>query len=165
MTTWPLYSKEEIDAVSSVLLSGKVNYWTGENCKKFESEYADYCNTKYAVSLMKGSLALDVALRSIGIMNNDEVIVTSRTFIASVSAIINVGATPIFVDIDEDSQNISSELILEKITNKTKAILCVHLSGWPCDMDRIMDLSDDFGLFVIEDCSQEIGRASCRERV
>ena len=92
MTTWPLYSKEEIDAVSSVLLSGKVNYWTGENCKKFESEYADYCNTKYAVSLMNGSLALEVALRSIGIMNNDEVIVTSRTFIASVSAVINVGA-------------------------------------------------------------------------
>ena len=91
MKMWPSYSKEEIDAVSSVLTSGKVNYWTGENCKKFESEYAEFCNTKYAVSLMNGSLALEVALRSIGIVSGNEVIVTSRTYIASVSAIVNVG--------------------------------------------------------------------------
>jgi len=157
MKMWPSYSKEEIDAVSSVLTSGKVNYWTGENCKKFESEYAEFCNTKYAVSLMNGSLALEVALRSIGIVSGNEVIVTSRTYIASVSAIVNVGGIPIFADIDEDSQNISAELIREKITKKTKAILCVHLAGWPCDMDRIMDLSGTFDLSVIEDCSQAHG--------
>jgi len=157
MTTWPQYSKEEISAVSNVLESGNVNYWTGENCKKFELEFADYCNTKFAVSLMNGSVALEVALRSIGINYEDEVIVTSRTFIASVSAIINVGAVPIFVDIDKDSQNISPELISSQVSEKTKAIICVHLAGWPCEMDNIMKLSKKLNLFVIEDCSQAHG--------
>ena len=157
MKKWPSYSQDEMDAVSSVLLSGKVNYWTGENCKNFESEFADYCNVDFAVALMNGSVALEVSLISMGIENGDEVIVTSRTFIASVSAIINIGAIPVFVDVDLDSQNIVPELVLKNITNKTKAIMCVHLSGWPCDMDKIMDLSKDFGLLVIEDCSQAHG--------
>ena len=157
MKKWPSYSQDEIDSVSSVLLSGKVNYWTGENCKNFESEFADYCNVDFAVALMNGSVALEVSLISMGIENGDEVIVTSRTFIASVSAIINIGAIPVFVDVDLDSQNIVPELVLKNITNKTKAIMCVHLSGWPCDMDKIMDLSKDFGLLVIEDCSQAHG--------
>jgi dTDP-4-amino-4,6-dideoxygalactose transaminase len=157
MNSWPKYSKEEISAVSNVLESGKVNYWTGENCKKFESEFANYCNTKFAVSLMNGSVALEAALRSIDIKNEDEVIVTSRTFIASVSAIINVGAVPIFVDIDEDSQNISPELINSKVSVKTKAIICVHLAGWPCEMETIMEISKNLNLYVIEDCSQAHG--------
>ena len=156
-SSWPSYSQEEVDAVSKTLLSNKVNYWTGNECREFEKEFALWSNTKYAVSLANGTLALDLALKSLNIGSNDEVIVTSRTFIASVSSIINVGATPIFADIDIDSQNINHETILKKISNKTKAILCVHLAGWPCEMDDIMLIAKKHGLYVIEDCAQAHG--------
>jgi len=157
MTKWPQYSKKEIDAVADVLESGRVNYWTGERCKNFEIDFAKFCKTKYAVALMNGTVALEVALKSIGIKKGDEVIVTSRTFIASVSSIVNVGATPIFVDVDLDSQNLDSNLIQNKITDNTKAIMCVHLAGWPCDMDKIKLISEQFGLLIVEDCSQAHG--------
>lgn len=156
-SSWPSFNKQEIDAVSAVLLSNQVNYWTGSQCRDFESEFAQFCNTKYAVALANGTLAIDLALRAFDISTGDEVIVTSRTFIASVSAIINVGATPIFADVDLDSQNITPKSVRNQITKNTKAILCVHLAGWPCEMDEIMSLSKEFGLYVIEDCAQAHG--------
>jgi dTDP-4-amino-4,6-dideoxygalactose transaminase len=156
-SSWPSFNKQEIDAVSDVLSSNQVNYWTGSQCRDFESEFAQFCNTKYAVALANGTLALDLALRVFDISIGDEVIVTSRTFIASVSAIINVGATPIFADVDLDSQNIAPKSVRDQITKNTKAILCVHLAGWPCEMDEIMSLSKEFGLYVIEDCAQAHG--------
>ena len=154
---WPSYSKKEIDAVSKVLLSNKVNYWTGNECRKFESEFATWSGSKYAIALSNGTMALDLALRAINLDNEDEVIVTSRTFIASVSSIVNSGAIPIFADVDINSQNITSESISSLITKKTKAIVCVHLAGWPCEMDKIMSLAKKFNLFVIEDCAQAHG--------
>lgn len=157
MNTWPNFSQDEINAVSSVLESGNVNYWTGTECGKFESEFADFCNSKYAIALMNGTVALDIALKAIKIRPGDEVIVTSRTFFSSVSSIVNLGATPIFADVLLDSQNIDPESIYKKITNKTKAIICVHLAGWPCDMDSIMELAVQHELFVIEDCAQAHG--------
>ncbi|MDA7438712.1 DegT/DnrJ/EryC1/StrS aminotransferase family protein [Candidatus Pseudothioglobus singularis] len=157
MNTWPNFSQDEINAVSSVLKSGNVNYWTGAECGKFESEFADFCNSKYAIALMNGTVALDLALKAIKISPGDEVIVTSRTFFSSVSSIVNLGATPIFADVLMDSQNIDPDSIYKKITNKTKAIICVHLAGWPCDMDSIMDLAVQHELFVIEDCAQAHG--------
>jgi dTDP-4-amino-4,6-dideoxygalactose transaminase len=157
MTSWPSYSQEEIEAVTRVLQSGKVNYWTGNECQSFESEFAQFCNAKYAIALANGTLALDLALKALNINAGDEVIVTSRTFIASVSAIVNTGATPIFADVDLDSQNTTPESIKGKISKKTKAIVCVHLAGWPCQMDEIMTIANEFGLFVIEDCAQAHG--------
>lgn len=154
---WPLFTQEESDAVQRVLLSNKVNYWTGDECRNFENEFAFWSDSKYAVALGNGTLALDIAIKSIDIRAGDEVIVTSRTFIASVSSIINSGATPIFADVDLESQNITVESIRKVITKKTKAIICVHLAGWPCEMDGIMDLADDLNLLVIEDCAQAHG--------
>ena len=154
---WPSFTKEEADAVSKVLLSNKVNYWTGSDCRQFEVEFAKWCNVKYAVALANGTLALDSAFKAMNIGLGDEVIVTSRTYIASVSSIVNSGAVPIFADIELDSQNISPKSILNKITNNTKAIVCVHLAGWPCDMDEIMKIANENKLLVVEDCSQAHG--------
>ena len=147
----------EADAVRNILLSNKVNYWTGDVCRKFEREFSKWSGSKYSVTLGNGTLALDAAFKALNLDNGDEVIVTSRSYIASVSSIVNSGAKPVFADVDLESQNISSESISLVITDKTKAIVCVHLAGWPCEMDEIMKLANKFGLFVIEDCSQAHG--------
>ena len=156
-TPWPSYTSEEADAAHKVLLSNKVNYWTGSECREFEKEFAVWSNSKYAIALGNGTLALDSAFKALDITVGDEVIVTARTYIASVTSIVNAKAIPIFVDVDLNSQNITPESIRSKITNKTKAIVCVHLAGWPCEMDGIIDLANEFNLFVIEDCSQAHG--------
>ena len=156
-SAWPSFNKQEIDAVSGVLSSNQVNYWTGGQCRDFELEFAQFCNTKHAISLANGTLALDLALKALDIKPGDEIIVTSRTFIASVSAIINIGAIPIFADVDLDSQNITPESVRNQITKNTKAILCVHLAGWPCEMDEIVDIATELELYVIEDCAQAHG--------
>ena len=156
-TSWPLFTLEEANAVQGVLLSNKVNYWTGEECRQFEKEFSAWSNSVYSVALGNGTLALDVAFKSLDIGIGDEVVVTSRTFISSISSIVNSGASPVFTDIDLDSQNITAESIRSVITNKTKAIVCVHLAGWPCEMDEIMSLAHEFDLYVIEDCSQAHG--------
>ena len=155
--TWPSFSDEEAAAVKNVILSNKVNYWTGTECREFEKEFAAWVGTEYAVSLSNGTLALDCALKALGIGAGDEVIVTSRSFLASASCIVNAGATPVFADVDRDSQNISAATIEAVLTARTRAIICVHLAGWPCDMDPIMDLAQAHGLFVIEDCAQAHG--------
>jgi len=154
---WPMFNDEEADAVRNVLLSNKVNYWTGNECKKFEREFSEFSGSKYAVALGNGTLALDVALKVLKVGNGDEVVVTSRTFIASISSIVNSGSTPIFADVDLSSQNITPKTIRSVITNKTKAIVCVHLAGWPCDMDEIMTIANEHDLYVIEDCAQAHG--------
>lgn len=154
---WPSYSDEEIAAVNRVLSSGKVNYWTGDECRSFEKEFASWCGTKYAVALANGTLALDLALNALDIGAGDEVVVTSRTFIASVSCIVNAGAKPIFADLDRDSGNITVDTISQVLSSKTKAIICVHLAGWPCDMDPIMELAQKLNIMVIEDCAQAHG--------
>lgn len=154
---WPSFTKEEADIVHKIIISNKVNYWTGSECREFEKEFAIWSDSKYAIALGNGTLALDAAFKALNITNNDEVIVTCRSFIASVSSIVNAGASPIFADVDQSSQNITPETIRSVITNKTKAIVCVHLAGWPCDMDEIMAIADEHSLYVIEDCAQGHG--------
>ncbi|AOZ05351.1 DegT/DnrJ/EryC1/StrS family aminotransferase [Cupriavidus malaysiensis] len=154
---WPSFTQEEADAVKDVLVSNRVNYWTGSICRDFEREFAEWVGVAYSVALANGTLALDVALRALGIGEGDEVIVTSRTFLASVSSIVLAGAVPVFADVDADSQNITAETISRVITERTKAVICVHLAGWPCDMDPIMSLARERGLKVIEDCAQAHG--------
>jgi len=156
-SNWPKYTDIEAKKISEILLSGKVNYWTGKECRDFEKEFANWIGTKYAVSLMNGTVALDIALKAINIQPEDEVIVTPRSFIASVSCVVNNNAKPIFSDIDETSGNITAVHIKELITPRTKAIICVHLAGWPCDMDPIMELARENNIFVIEDCAQAHG--------
>ncbi|WP_419813559.1 DegT/DnrJ/EryC1/StrS family aminotransferase [Bacterioplanoides sp.] len=154
---WPSFTAEEADAVSQVLLSNKVNYWTGNEARTFEKEFALFSDSEYAVAVANGTVALDLAFRALGIGEGDEVIVTSRTFLASVSSIVLAGATPVFADVDRCSQNITAESIASVLTEKTKAVVCVHLAGWPCDMDAIMALAESNHLYVIEDCAQAHG--------
>ena len=157
LSPWPSFTQEEADAVSKVLLSNKVNYWTGTECREFEKEFAAFVGTQYAVALSNGTLALDVVLKAMGIGAGDDVIVTSRTFLASASCIVNAGANPVFADVDLNSQNISAETIKAALTPNTKAIIVVHLAGMPAEMDGIMDLAKEHDLWVIEDCAQAHG--------
>ena len=154
---WPSFTAEEAKAVQKVLLSNKVNYWTGQECREFEKEFAAWADATHAVALANGTLALDVALKALGIGPGDEVVVTPRTFIASISCVVNAGATPVFADVEADSGNISAATIARVLTPKTRAVICVHLAGWPCDMDPIMELAEQHGLKVIEDCAQAHG--------
>ncbi|NYT38034.1 DegT/DnrJ/EryC1/StrS aminotransferase family protein [Allopusillimonas soli] len=154
---WPSFTAEEADAVREVLLSNRVSYWTGQVSRAFEREYASWAGADYAVALSNGTVAIDAALCALRIGQGDEVIVTSRTFLASASCIVNSGATPVFVDVDRNSQNISAETIEPAITPKTKAILAVHLAGWPCEMDDMMALAQQHNLAIIEDCAQAHG--------
>jgi dTDP-4-amino-4,6-dideoxygalactose transaminase len=154
---WPCFTEEETDAVRRVLESNKVNYWTGGQGRDFEKEFAAFANTRHAVALANGTLALDAALIALGLGAGDEVIVTPRTFLASVSSIINAGAVPVFADIDLDSQNITPATIEAVLTPRTRAIVCVHLAGWPCEMDGILALAEQHELSVIEDCAQAHG--------
>lgn len=154
---WPSFTKEEADAVSSVVLSNKVNYWTGTEGRQFEKEFAAWCGAEYAVALGNGTLALDVALKALGVGIGDEVITTPRTFLASASSIVTSGAKPIFADVDRNSQNITAGSIKAVLTKQTKAVIVVHLAGMPADMDAIMALSEKHGFYVIEDCAQAHG--------
>ena len=154
---WPSFTEEEADAARKVILSNKVNYWTGQECRQFEKEFAAWVGTGYAVALTNGTVALDVALKALDIGSGDEVIVTSRTFLASVSCIVNAGAIPVFADVDSDSQNITAETIRAVLSPRTRAVICVHLGGCPCEMDPIMALAEEHGLKVIEDCAQAHG--------
>ena len=162
---WPSFTSEEGDAVQRVLLSNRVNYWTGEECRLFEKEFAAWCGTRHAITLSNGTLALDVALKALGIGPGAEVVVTPRTFIASTSCVANAGAAPVFADVDRDSGNLSAETIEKVITPRTRALICVHLGGWPCEMDSIMELAAKHGIKVIEDCAQGHGAMYCGRSV
>ncbi len=156
-TPWPSYTPEEAKAVSNVILSNRVSYWTGMECKHFEQEFSDYIGTTHAIALANGTLALEGAMLALNVSNGDEVIVSPRSFMASASCVITAGATPVFADVDRDTQNISAETIQKVLTNKTKAIIVVHLAGMPADMDPIMDLAEQHKLYVVEDCAQAHG--------
>ncbi len=154
---WPDFPEDEIAAVRRVLQSGKVNYWTGEEGRHFEKEFAASIGVKYAVAVMNGTVALEAALMALDIGRGDEVIVTPRSFIASASCAVMRGAKPVFADVDPESQNITAATIEKVITKRTRAIIAVHLAGWPCEMDKIMKLARKLKLVVIEDCAQASG--------
>jgi dTDP-4-amino-4,6-dideoxygalactose transaminase len=154
---WPYYEADEIEAATQTLRSGKVNYWTGELGKQFERLYAVHVGKQFGIALSNGTVALELALRALGIGAGDEVIVASRSYVASASCVLMVGAKPVFADVDIDSGNICVETIQPLISDKTKAVIPVHIGGWPCDMQAIMDLANLHGIKVIEDCAQAHG--------
>ena len=157
MTRWPIYDDDQIARVAAVLRSGKVNAWTGPHVQDFESEYARYLGRNHAIALANGTVALDLALYVIGIANGDEVIVTPRSFLASASCVVMAGGIPVFADVDRDSQNITADTIKAQIRPRTKAIIVVHLAGWPCDMAPIVELAEQHDIWLIEDCAQAHG--------
>ena len=154
---WPVFAEDEIEAVAAVLRSGRVNYWTGEQSQEFEREFAQFVGVKYAVALANGTAALELALHALGIGPGDEVVVPCKTFIASASCVVRLGATPVVADIDPESQNITATSVEKVLTPRTKAIIAVHLAGLPCEMDEILALAKERGLFVVEDCAQCVG--------
>jgi len=157
LPSWPYYAADEIEAATATLRSGAVNYWTGREGRQFEAEFAEYHGVAHGVALANGTLALELALRALGIGPGDEVIVTSRSYFASASAIVIVGATPVFVDVDRDSQNIDPGKVAGAISPRTRAILVVHLAGWPADMAALGKIADEHGLDIVEDCAQAHG--------
>ncbi len=157
LPTWPHFDAEMIEAAAAVLRSGKVNYWTGEETRRFEREFAEFVGVPHAIAVANGTVALELALWALDIGAGDEVIVPCRSFVATASAVAMRGATPVFADIDRDSQNITAETIAPLITARTKAIIVVHLGGWPCDMPAICELARRCDLKVIEDCAQSLG--------
>ncbi|SBV32782.1 perosamine synthetase (WeeJ) [uncultured Sphingopyxis sp.] len=160
---WPNFTEEEAQAVAAVLRSNRVNYWTGDECRAFEREFADWSESGHAIALANGTVALDLALHGLGIgaVNggdaSDEVVVTPRTFLASVSCVVNAGAIPVFADVDRDSGNMSADTIAPVLTPRTRGAIIVHLAGWPADMDPIMELATKHDFKVIEDCAQAHG--------
>lgn len=154
---WPQFSEDEIAAVASVLHSGQVNYWTGQEGRSFEREYAEALGRDRAIALMNGTVALELSLRMLGIGPGDEVVVTPRSFIASASCVALLGARPVFADIDPVSGNLTAQTIERALTPRTRAVVLVHLAGWPCEMDDILALAEERRLMVIEDCAQAHG--------
>lgn len=143
--------------MAETLASNKVNYWTGQRCREFERAFAEWAESAHAIALTNGTVALDLPLHCLGIKPGDEVVVTPRSFMASVSTVVNAGATPVFADVDPDSGNMSAATIEAVLTKRTKAIIPVHIGGWPCDMPAIMALARSRGIYVIEDCAQAHG--------
>jgi dTDP-4-amino-4,6-dideoxygalactose transaminase len=157
LAPWPHVDDEQLEAVTAVLKSGKVNYWSGQEGRIFEQEFAEAVGTKHAIAVANGTLALELALYALGIGAGDDVVVAPRTFIATASAVAMRGARPMFADIDPVSGNVTAETIEAALTPRTKAVIVVHLAGWPCDMDPILDLARERRLQVIEDCAQAHG--------
>lgn len=154
---WPSYTEEEAEAAKRVLMSNRVNYWTGGEGRAFEKEFAAFAETRHAVAMANGTVALDAALHAVGVGPGDDVVVTPRTFVASASAVVNAGARPVFADVDRDSQNVTAETIAAVLTPKTRAVVCVHLAGRPCEMDPILELAKERRFAVVEDCAQAHG--------
>lgn len=154
---WPKYTEEQVAAVADVLRSGRVNQWTGDQVAGFERDYASHLNRTHAIALMNGTVALELALRTAGVGPGDEVVTTPRTFIASASAAVLQGARPVLADVDRDSGAITAATIEAVTTPKTKAVVVVHLGGWPAEMREIQALAAEKGFVVIEDCAQAHG--------
>tara|TARA_Y100001970_G_scaffold199595_1_gene242804 strand:+ start:40020 stop:41201 length:1182 start_codon:yes stop_codon:yes gene_type:complete len=164
-SNWPYYSKEEVNSVSKILLSGKVNYLYGKYGTIFENKFSKYINSKYAIAVSNGTVALELSLLSLNLKKNDEIIVTPRSYFSSASSILKVGAKPVFIDVDINTQNITLDNIAKAVTRKTKVIICVHLSGYPCDMIEISKFAKKNKLVIIEDCSQAHGAKINQKKV
>ena len=153
---WPSFSEKSIEKVSEPLKTGKVNYWTGKIGVEFEKAWAKWNGAKYAVTTTNGTSALHTAVAGLGIGPGDEVICPSYSFIASSFCVLQAGALPIFADVD-DSHTLDARDIEDKITERTKAIVVVHLYGVVADMDPILEIAKKHNLYVIEDCAQCFG--------
>jgi len=154
---WPSFTEEIIQAAMEPLRSGKVNYWTGPLGMKFEQAWADWNGAKFGISTTNGTSALHVGLAGLGIGPGDEVIVPSYTFIASSFSICQAGAIPVFADVDRESHTLSAESVREMVSDRTRAIMAVHLYGIVTDMDPLLEIAKEHGLFLVEDCAQAHG--------
>jgi dTDP-4-amino-4,6-dideoxygalactose transaminase len=155
--SWPSFDEETVAAASRVLRSGRVNYWTGPEGAQFEKEFSTHVGCRHGVAVANGTLALELALYALGIKSGDDVVVPCRTFVASASSVLMRGARPVFADVDSVSQTVTVETVRAALTPRTRAIIVVHLAGWPVDLAPIMELARRRGCYVIEDCAQAHG--------
>jgi dTDP-4-amino-4,6-dideoxygalactose transaminase len=151
-----VYNKKQIKLVSEILEKNKTNYWTGDHGRLFEREFSKYHGTKYSVCVSNGSVALEIALRALGLKGGSSVLVTPRSFIISASCVLNVGLKPIFADVDLNG-NVNIEGIKKAYKRGVKSIIVVHLNGLSCDFDPIVKFAKEKKLYLIEDCSQAHG--------
>jgi dTDP-4-amino-4,6-dideoxygalactose transaminase len=154
---WPEYSEKEIEGVSEILKTGRVNQWTGDYVREFEKKFSKYFDVNYSIAINNGTSALELCLKVLNLNDNDEVIVTPRSFVASVSCILINRLKPVFADVDLNSQNITLQNIKNVITDKTRAVICVHLNGFPCEIEEIYSYCKENNIYVIEDCAQSHG--------
>jgi len=154
---WPRFETDEVETAAAVLRSGRVNYWTGNEGRSFEREFAAAIGTRFGIAVANGTVALEACLRALGVGSGDDVVVPSRTFVATASAVCHCGARPLFADVDRESGNVTRQTIEAMITPRTKAIIVVHLAGWPVDLLPIVDVCRERGLALIEDCAQAHG--------
>ena len=156
--------KNEIDrAIEGVLNSGR--FILGENVKSFEREFANYIGVKHAIGVGSGTDALVIALKALGVKRGDEIITVSFTFTSTVDSIVHNNGIPVFVDIDPESYTMNVKQVEKAITNKTKAIIPVHLYGHPADMDPIIEIAEKYGLYIVEDAAQAHGAEYKRRKV
>lgn len=152
-----MFDCDEIDAVEDVLRSGRVNYWTGSACKEFEAAWSAAHGGVRAISMANGSVTMEAALRALGIGAGDEVIVSPRSYVASAMCVLLAGATPVFADVDPTSGCITPETADAVRSPRTRAIIPVHIGGWPCDMHGLTAWAAPQGIHIIEDCAQAHG--------
>ncbi len=162
---WPNYSNNLISKVIKVIKSGKINYTSGIYGKEFEKKFSQFIGNKYSIAICNGTAALEVAIKSLKLPKNSEIIVPARSFFSSASCIVNTGNIPVFADVNIKTQNICIEDIKKKINKKTRAIICVHLGGLPCDMKKIIKLVKRKNIRIIEDCSQAHGASIGSDQV
>lgn len=155
---WPIYEEDEVAAVVEVLQSGRVNALRqGEQRLVFERDFAAFCEMPHALAVANGTLARELALRALDIGAGDEVIVPARGSMACASCVVAVGATPVFADVDPDTQNLNAETVAQVMSARTRAIIAVHLAGHPCAMDELTVLTEAYDIKIIEDCTQALG--------
>jgi len=159
-----IYSKKSINKIKSILSSGKVNYWNGNEGKKFEREFSNYIGNKYSVAVSNGSVALEIALKTLGLKKKDQVIVSSRSFVISASCVLNLGLKPVFADVDHNG-NLNINTIKKAYNSNVKAIIIVHLNGLACDLQPIVKFVKKNKIFLIEDCSQAHGAVYQNKKV
>ena len=159
----PVFDEEMKNAAIDALQNER--FVMGESVFKFEEEFARYCGTKYAVSTSSGTFALQFSLIALGVNRGDHVVTTPFSFVATANAALHVGAVPVFADVDIRTCNIDPELAKEKITSKTRAVIPVHLYGFPADMKSIEDIFGDKGCVVVEDACQAHGAEYCGQKV
>ena len=157
LAPWPHFDQEQIDAAAAVLASGKINYWTGTEGRAFEREFAEFCRQDHSIATANGTVALEMVVGALGLGSGDDVIVTPRTFIASIACVVGSGARPVFADVDPDSQAITAASIEAVMTPATSVVIPVHLAGWPADMPAIVEVAERHGIAVIEDSAQALG--------
>lgn len=156
MASWPQFNPKTLKRVEGILRTGKVNYWTGPEGKRFETAFAEYLGIKNAVSVSSGTAALHIALEALGIGRGDEVIVTPYSFRASATCAVNAGANMVFADVGKDHM-LTADTIRKVITRRTRAVVVVHLFGQVADMGPILKLARERGILVVEDCAQCLG--------